>query len=166
MLFVSTRQRFQHGDPHWESYISWIGLPQLREVRTVDAKLNEYVNDCGSRYCEQSEIESVLKMLPTPSSPREYYLLATKVDSESRLGTFDGFDFLGCDLSDETMTSSVLNCGPWTGLLQPFVRRLNQYGLLSSVEDARKVASVLPHEWGADPHASADVWAIFGKGGQ
>src|SRR5216683_114914 len=59
MLWVSTRQRFQHGDPEWDGYITWIALPQLREVRTLDAALNKYVDKCGSLYCELSEIGSV-----------------------------------------------------------------------------------------------------------
>jgi hypothetical protein len=80
------------------------------------------------------------------------------------LAFVDGFDFLGCDLSDETITSSVLTCGPWNGLLRPFVQRLNSYGLLS-VSDALEVHTILPVEWGADePHAAAHVWALFGRG--
>ncbi len=54
MLFVSTRQRFRYGDLEWDSYIAWIALPGLREVRTLDAALNKYVDHCGSLYCELS----------------------------------------------------------------------------------------------------------------
>ena len=163
MLFVSTRQVLQLGDAAWDAYIKWIALPHLRQVRTVDPGLNEYVDDCGSIYCDRSEIRGALGRLPEPRSAREYYLLGTKVESTSWTETFDGFDYFGCDLSDETMTSSLLNCGPWTGLLQPFVGRLNSYGLLS-VDDARQAQKLLPTEWGAnEPHAFADVWALFGR---
>jgi hypothetical protein len=163
MIFLSTRQRFRRGDPGWDGYIQWIGLPQLSEVRTIDAKVNEDVDQCGRVYCERGEIDAVLEMLPVPSVGRQYYLLAAKVESESWAETFDGFVFVGCDLSDETTTSSVLNCGPWTGPLLPFVPRLNRYGLLS-LDDAREVRSLLPLAWGAEePHASADIWATFAQ---
>jgi hypothetical protein len=165
MLFVSTRQRFQSADPEWESYIGWIDLRHLREVRTLDAALNRYVDDCGSIYCELSEIRSVLEMLPRPKTDLEYYLIAKSLESESP-ERVDGFDFLGCDLSDETMTSSLLNCGPWKGLLEPFVSRLNSYGLLS-VGDARDAQELLPVAWGTDePHAAANVWALYGRSGK
>jgi hypothetical protein len=84
MLFVSTRQRFQHGDPEWDTYIAWIELRHLREVRTLDAALNKYVDQCGSIHCEPSEVDSVLEMLPRPSSEREYYLVGRSIESEAR----------------------------------------------------------------------------------
>jgi len=162
MLFVSTRRRFQHGDPAWDRYINWIELPLLREVRTLDASLNEYVNGCGSLYCEPSEVNSVLEMLPTPGSEREYYLLGRLLDSETA-APVDGFEFLGCDLSDETMTSSIVNCGPWKGRLAPFVSRLNSFGLLSTTH-ALEVQKLLPVEWGAEePHAVTNIWALYGR---
>ncbi|HVZ70744.1 MAG TPA: hypothetical protein VHJ20_00080 [Polyangia bacterium] len=161
MLWVSTRQRFQHGDPTWDGYITWIELPQLREVRTLDAGLNKYVDNCGSIYCKLSEIESVLEMLPRPANDHEYYLVGRLLESEGA-DSIDGFDFLGCDLSDKTMTSSVVNCGPWKGRIAPFVSRLNSVGLLS-VSDARRVQDILPVEWGTDePHAAAQIWALYG----
>jgi hypothetical protein len=162
MLWVSTRRRFQRGDPEWDGYITWIELPQLREVRTLDAALNKYVDKCGSLYCEPSEIESVVEMLPRPANDHEYYLLGRLLEPEGAV-SIDGFEFLGCDLSDETMTSSVVNCGPWKGRLAPFVSRLNSVGLLS-VSDARRAQDILPVEWGADePHAAARIWALYGR---
>lgn len=162
MLWVSTRQRFQHGDPEWDDYITWIELPQLREVRTLDAGLNKDVDKCGNLYCEPSEIGAALAMLPRPANDHEYYLLGRVPESDTA-DSIDGFEFLGCDLSDETMTSSVVNCGPWRGRLAPFVGRLNAVGLLT-VSDARHVQDILPVEWGADePHAAAQIWALYGR---
>lgn len=162
MLWVSTRQRFQYGDPEWDDYSAWIALPHLREVRTLDAKLNRYVDQCGSLYCAPSEVHSVLEMLPRPANDREYYLLGSLLEAGNE-PSIDGFYFLGCDLGDETMTSSVVNCGPWKGRLAPFVSRLNSVGLLSA-SDAREVWDILPVEWGADePHAAAQIWALYGR---
>jgi hypothetical protein len=161
--FVSTRRVFQRGDAGWDGYVAWIELPHLFEIRTLDAKLNQYVDRSGDVYCDRADIESVLETLPRPSGRGEHYLLAAKVDSDEWAESFDSFEFLGCDLSDETSTSSVLNCGPWRGSLQPFVARLNRNGLLP-VGDARQVQKILPGEWGVDePHARADIWALFGR---
>ena len=82
MLFVSTRRNFRYGDPEWERYISWIGFAHLREIRTLDAALNRYVDQCGDVYCEQAQVDSVLEGLPRPSSDREYYLLGRSLESE------------------------------------------------------------------------------------
>ena len=67
---------------------------------------------------------------------------------------------LGHDLSNETHTSSLLNCGPWEGQLKPFTERLNEYGLLSR-QDAESAKKILPNEWGDDPHARVTVWALY-----
>jgi hypothetical protein len=115
-VWISTRQRFQYGDPKWEAYITRMKLPHLREVRTLDAALNKDVDDCGDMYCELSQVKSVLEMLPRPARDREYYLLGRLQEAVSA-AAIHGFAFLGCDLSDESMTSSVLNCGPWMGRL-------------------------------------------------
>ncbi|HVV50105.1 MAG TPA: hypothetical protein VHO06_10635 [Polyangia bacterium] len=165
MMFVSTRRLFRRGDPGWEGYVARVGLPQLQEIRTVDGALNEQVKNGGSVYCEPSEIVDALATLPAPRGPAEYFLAAVKVDVEFWPHVFAGFESLGCDLSDETMTSSLLNCGPWTGPLRPFVERLGPYGLLS-VDDACQAQALLPRAWGsARPHAFADVWALYGRPG-
>jgi hypothetical protein len=162
VLFVSTRKVFQRGDEAWDAYIQWIGLPRLQQVRTVDAALNERVDECGSVYCNELEIPAARAGLPEPRSSGEYYLLATKVTAASWNETFAGFDFFGCDLSDETMTSSLLNCGPWTGALRRLADRLNSYGLLS-IDDALEAQKLLATAWGPEePHALADVWAVYG----
>lgn len=162
MLWVSTRQRFRRGDPAWDRYISWVGLPHLAEVRTFDAALNKYVNECGSIYCKLSEVGLVLETLPKPANEHEYYLLGQLPGSEG-VTSIAGFEFLGCDLGDETMTSSVLNCGPWTGRLAPFVGVLNQFGLLS-LDDALRAQAILPVEWGnEEPHARVKIWALYGR---
>ena len=67
---------------------------------------------------------------------------------------------LGYDLSDETWTSSLLNCGRWEGILAPIAQQVNQYGLLN-LEDAKIAQSLLPDAWCNDPHAFVTIWALF-----
>jgi len=43
------------------------------------------------------------------------------------------------------------NCQPWTGRLEPFMYRLNEFGLLS-LADAELARNLLPLEWGDHDH--------------
>jgi len=143
-MWVSTRRTFKEGDLGWTGYVSFIGLPQLKEVRTLDAMLNEDVQGCGS--CEirsLRELTEALRSLPRPSSDREYHLLFLDAEIEVISPDAWGCRLLGFDLSDSTRTSSLLNCGLWTGKLAQFTRRLNEYGLLA-LPDAVLAKSLLP----------------------
>jgi len=164
-LFVSTRRVFRRGDPNWDIYVEWVRLPFLHEVRTLDRGLNDYVDRCGSTYCSVQEIDSTLETLPAPQSPQEYNLLAIRSDAEVRPAQLGRWNLLGYDLCDQTMISSLLNCGPWTGLLAPFVEHLNAFGLLT-LEAAQAARHALPQEWGdSEPHAHASAWALFERRG-
>ena len=161
--FVSARHVFRRGDPGWEAYAEWIALPQLTEVRTLDASLNTYVRECGSLYCSLSHLEPAINLLPLPEGPREYLMLAVPLVSGALPTSLTGWRFLGCDLADETMTSSLLNCGPWRGQLARFTERLTPFGLLS-VDDAQQAQRALVSEWGIEePHASTTAWALFDR---
>ena len=160
-MWVSTRKKFCRGDEKWDDYISFIGLSDLQEVRSIDQGLNNYVNDCGSFECTWDNVFSALDMLPVPSSDNEYYLLIVDTSSEANPPSVEGWTLLGYDLSDETRTSSLLNCGPWKGALEPLTHRLNAYGLLSR-QDARNAKEILPKEWGEqEPHAQVTIWALY-----
>jgi len=159
-MWVSTRETFRSSDPGWANYISFIGLPRLTEVRTIDPALNPYVDRCGSlEVAAIPEMREALAALPRPERGRAYYLLSLDPELEPPPSNA-GFRLLGHDLSDETHTSSLLNCGPWTGRLAPFTERLNQFGLLT-LGDAQLAKSVLPEEWPGEPHAAVTVWALY-----
>lgn len=160
ILLVSTRRLFQRGDPGWESYVDFIGLPQLRKVITIDTSLNAYVDRCGDYIGELDDVPSLLEMVPRPKPPREFHLVAAAV-GETEPPRPDGFELVGFDLSDETTTSSLLNCGPWQGDLEPLTERLDEDGLLT-LADARLAQQLLPRVWGpVDPHAHVTIWALF-----
>ena len=75
-LRISTRRLFRRQDPYWGSYVGWITRPELREVRTLDAELNEYVDERGDRLCEMDDVDRAMVDLPIPRVGLEYYLLA------------------------------------------------------------------------------------------
>jgi hypothetical protein len=160
-MWLSTRRTFQKGDDGWPEFLAFVGLPRLTEVRTIDSMLNEYVAKCGS--CEvssASEMREAMRALPRPSTKREYSLLFFDAEAESLPSDAPEMRRLGHDLSDWTNTSSLLNCGPWTGELAQFTERLNGYGLLT-FDDAVLAKSILPVAWPDHPHADVTVWALF-----
>lgn len=162
-LRISTRRLFKRQDPRWDSYVRTIARPEFREVRTIDADLNEYVDERGDRLCEMGDVDRAIGDLPIPRVGLEYYLLALRCDGIPGPRECASFEFLGYDLCDETMTSSLLNCGPWDGALRGIAERMNRYGLLEW-GDAQLAKEALPQEWGiGEAHAWVDVWALYGK---
>jgi hypothetical protein len=160
-MFVSVRRKFRKGDKRWLDYIHFIDLPHLSEVRTIDSALNRYLPDDGDIKCTLETLDQILDVLPIPDPNDEYYLLAIDLLNDSVARVPDGWKLLGHDLSDETRTSSLLNCGPWRGQLEPLTHRLNNVGLLS-LADAELARKLLPMEWGETmDHANVTIWALY-----
>ena len=105
------------------------------------------------------ELESIINKLPKLTSSKYYYLLIADSSQQEIETEIPYLKFLGYDLSDETWTSSLLNCGRWEGELTPIARRVNQYGLLNW-EDAVLASSKLPKVWNNDHHAFVTIWEL------
>lgn len=160
-MFTSVRKRFRRGDECWIDYIDSVNLPHLSEVRTIDSALNRYAPGAGDIECAIETLGQCLGELPVPDPRDEYYLLALNLATDSATRVPGGWKLLGHDLSDETRTSSLLNCGPWEGRLKPFVQRLNDVGLLTR-DDAESARELLPQEWGENmDHAHVVIWALY-----
>ena len=160
-MFLSVRRRFRRGDEGWSEYIESVDLPHLSEVRTIDSALNRYAPGAGDIECTPETLTQSLDDLPIPSSKDEYSLLAINLATDSAASVPDAWKLLGHDLSDETQTSSLLNCGPWQGKLKPLTQRLNDVGLLSRA-DAELAAKLIPMEWGEKmDHAHVTIWALY-----
>lgn len=158
-MWASTRKKFTYTTPSWPQYVEFLGVSALTEVRSLDRSLNDYVNGCGDYPCSLASIEEALEVLP-PAGNGEYHLLILDASLEERPGS-ESWGLLGHDLSDETHTSSLLNCGSWRGKLEPIAKRMNEFGLLS-FEDALSAQKILPIEWGeGEPHAHVTIWALY-----
>jgi hypothetical protein len=99
-------------------------------------------------------------LIPPPVLGREYYLLFTDALGPNGNLADPRLKPLGFDLSDETWTSSLLNCGRWEGELARISRRTGENGLLS-LEDAKAAQALLPEAWNGDPHSFVTIWALF-----
>lgn len=161
MWWLSTRIIRRKGEPEWDGYIDFIGLPQLHEIRTIDSWCNPHAEGSGNYGLESLEqMEEILDLLPCPIPGKEYYQLFTDALKVTIPENHPQLKLLGYDLSDETWTSSLLNCGRWQGNLAPLAQRVNQYGLLN-LDDAKTAQSLLPVVWCNDPHAFVTIWALF-----
>jgi hypothetical protein len=162
-MFVSVRRKFRKGDKGWRECIEPLGLPHLSEVRTIDWLLSRCAPHSESVECTPETLAQALAELPTPDPNDEYCSLEidllTEAESVARLP--DGWKLLGHDLSDKTRISSLHNCAPWRGQLEPLTHRLNDVGLLS-LADAELARKLLPLEWGEhDHHAHVTIWALY-----
>ena len=162
-MFLSVRKKVRRGDKRWLEYVEASERPHLDELRTIDFYMNPYAQHSGYIECTPETLAQALEDMPVPDPNNQYYQLAidllTESESISRLP--DGWRLLGYDVSDRTHTSSLHNCGPWEGQLEPLVRRLNDVGLLS-LADAELARRLLPLEWGEqEPHAHVTIWALY-----
>lgn len=161
MWWLSTRVIRRVGEPEWADYINFLGLPHLSEVRSIDSWCNPHAEGSGDYALESLEqVEEVLDLLPHPIVGKQYYLLFADALKEAIPQNHPRLKLLGYDLSDETWTSSLLNCGRWEGILAPIAQKVNQYGLLN-LEDAKTAQVLLPDAWGHDHHAFVTIWALF-----
>lgn len=159
-MWLSTRKRFGETDPNWADYVAFVGLAHLREVRTIDTSLNAYVGDRGELEVTTLEQLHPVRAALGPVGGDAYVLLYLDAEKEQAPPAAIGARLLGHDLSDETHTSSLLNCGRWEGVLAPLTRRRNAYGLLT-FDDAVEAKALLPRAWPGDPHARVTVWALY-----
>ena len=100
-----------------------------------------------------------LESLLPQKTANEYHLLI--VDSEyHEIFSHPRLTFLGYDLSDETWTSTLLNCGPWEGKLATIAANRHSNGLLE-LPAAKTAQAILPDEWNNDPHSHVTIWALY-----
>lgn len=145
----------------WEEYIDWIKLQHLDQVRTYDSILNPIIGNSTSIVSNIGLIAPELPLL-VANNLHQYLQLAINTAEEDIPLLPHGFRLLGYDLVENGYAiSSLLNCGPWEGELAQFTAHLNEFGLLG-LEEVKQAEVLLPIVWGRDePHAFADVWAIF-----
>jgi len=161
-MFVSTREIFLANDPAWDAYMKFQGSGDHVEVRTVDQLLNPLAKGAWDIQVSSETLAASVETLPAPHGA-EYRLLAINLDEDEYFHPV-GWKLLGHDLTDETQTSSLLNCGPWKGRLGPIADRQNRFGLLSR-SDAELAQKLLPSEWSEnEPHAHVMIWALYEHG--
>lgn len=157
-MWLSTRRRLSHGDTDWTGFADFVGLPHLSVVRSIDSCWNRCIEG-NFAVASMLDLWETLASLRPAESETEYHLLC--VDSAHHdTFTHPQLTFLGYDLSDETWTSSLLNCGRWEGELAPLAAGSQPNGLLD-LSSAKTAQEILPVEWDDDPHSYVTIWALY-----
>ena len=158
---LSFRQKFRTGNPGWEDYVRFVELPQLKEVRTVDPALNPILERI---WLHEWDSKLIPTNFPHPKDDTTYLQLAVEIESFEEAAVNEGLHLLGYDLVEKGAvigTSSLLNCGPWKGLLTPLDLKRNEFGLLTRA-DAETAKSLLPRDWGIEEHhAHVSVIGVY-----
>jgi hypothetical protein len=160
-MWLSRRRIRRASDLDWDKYTQFVGLPHLEELRSIDS----WCSPCLKGNFPVDTLDELwevinLEGLTPESDGSEYNLLFTDALARNGSVVHPQLKLLGYDLSDETWTSSLLNCGQWQGALAAIARRTGRNGLLS-LEDARLAQALLPEAWGGDPHSYVTVWALL-----
>jgi hypothetical protein len=158
-MWLSTRATRPRNAPDWDDFFRHKGMPHVRDVRSIDSWLNPSVDGhYGAGSLDQAW--EMLDLLLKPPGEGEYHLMFTDALAGD-LPEHPRLKLLGYDLSDETWTSSLLNCSNWQGELAAIAQRTGENGLLRRLEDARLAQALLPDAWPGDPHSLVTVWALF-----
>lgn len=160
---VSVRRPHPADDPLWPRYLAELGLTgRAADLRTIDGWVcpkGEGVR--GDRIL--STLDEVSRYLSKIRVAHADEYVRVYVDADLLPLSFAHPDFrlLGYDLSDETRTSSLFNCGSWAEQgLGDLAARRNDHGLLA-IDDAREAQERLPIAFFDDHHGWCTVWALF-----
>ncbi len=167
----------------WPNYMESIGLPQLVEVVGLDHSLNPWIApEPGTtqwRYSDEDirhvvfaeELSAVfdderylVDRMRAVFDPLQHQVLAAvreATEPEIASARLPDFVFKGCELIDDTETSSLTNCrGGFPLAFLP--ADLNECGLVSSPARAYEIRDALKrHYYPVEGHANCTVWAIW-----
>lgn len=60
---ISVREYFRRGAGVWESYLCWLSLPYLTEIRSVDAALNPRHGEPTILYPPDNDVVPIINLL-------------------------------------------------------------------------------------------------------
>lgn len=160
-MFVSARQMFRAGDANWNKWISWIGLRNVEEIRSLDRQINHILPHTDMCDCILGDYASAMKRLPKIDPACQYYQVAVNLSWETTPEWLEHSVFLGCDLADDCWRSSVHNYGPWTGHLEKIALHVNQYGLLRMADARAAKALMTTHFDRAYAHVDLSIWGLY-----
>lgn len=160
-MFVTARRKMRSNHKYWHS-IETMGLGDRTEIRTVNYFFNNYATG-GDFQCTPDTFDEACSFLLPLEAEDEYYMLAVNLSIDPHFHPF-GWHFLGYDIADKYHMSMLFDCPPWDGKLAPIHARRNQYGLLSSMEDAKLAQKLFPGCWGEiNENIDVPIWALYEK---
>ncbi len=165
-MHLSTRLKFREGQNTWQEFVSHSGLDYVKEVRSADPHINDYVFVDGSACpyeCTATNLFEVLSKLPRIGSPDHYYQLGINLRSENIPKLPPSASLLGFDVLNDDMDSLTLALGILPTYLPDYLTKANSFALFSR-SDAEEIVAELPPllpELPKDPENIYSVWAVY-----
>lgn len=172
-VVYSAVKRFDPGcGEEWRKFIEWCGLPQLREVVSLDLILCPTIfqeltaGDWRHNVQEDfklnlfHDLDHVLAKVAGDDRVSILALLQNPTSDEVRSFADRRFAFRGFDLVElQTGISALVNCGGFPKAFAP--ADLSDCGLLTDHATALGVQKRLRAEYPDEHHANCDVWAVW-----
>jgi hypothetical protein len=170
--FTATKKFDPSVGDEWWKYIDWAGIPQLKEVVSLDSSrrppelwnliesdwehnIHEdyriaFFKDLDyliSRFGEKRDSVNILAVCLEPSFDIREALQDNR------------FLFQGYDLVGKGDVSAITNCGGFDKVFQP--KNISEVGLFASFDFAKQVQKQLLEYYPEEYHASTELWAIW-----
>ena len=157
----------------WEKYIEWSKLTHLTELVSLDGMLNglAFKPDFDSKE-DWNYIVTDENIATVFFNSREYvldkvkdlenfnFLAVIKEPNKQKAELETEFDFVGYDLIEKDGDISALtNCGGFDETFLP--TDLNEFGLISDYEKAKKIQTDLPINNPAEHHADCYLYEVW-----
>lgn len=156
----------------WENYILWSELYHVTEIVSLDCslcpsiikKLDEesknYLIDEWSYYNIFKDLDWLQNRVSNTSNTQIVAIWHEPPKNCIEVFLNNRFEFCGFDLIEEyTRISALVNCGGFNEAFLP--NDLNNFGLISDYNDARKIQENLVKKYPDEDHADCDLWAIW-----
>jgi len=157
----------------WEKYIEWSKLTQLKELVSLDGLLNglafkpdfDSKDDWNYIVTDQNMVtvffNSEKYVLEKVKDLKHYNFLAIiKEPKKEKAKLETDFEFVGYDLIEkEGDISALTNCGGFDETFLP--TELNEYGLISDFDKAKKIQTELPINNPAEHHANCYLYEVW-----
>jgi hypothetical protein len=168
--FIATKPFDPRNGEGWNSYVAWAGLPQLRELVSLDENLcSTLLPDIPDRYWPHIVNQDFLVryfrdlafLLKEVDHLAERNVLCVFRDPPAHPASPPAnFRYIGYDLVDiRGGVSALSNCGGFPDVFAG--SELSDQGLLTSHSRAVRVQADLRKRHPDEPHANCHCWAIF-----
>ena len=162
------------GGGSWQKYMEFSGLPQLREVVSLDCSLcpnvisdlgdedwkSEIIHRGGYLGYHFKDLDDLCRAVPTDIS-RQILAVSLEPETSGEDALRDNrFRFMGFDLIDEgSGMSSLVNHGEMPLAFDK--SELSEVGLVSGYNRAREIQLAMEANYPNDEHAYCDLWVIW-----
>jgi len=175
-IFFTARNTYDsenNSEFSWQNYLEWSKLYHLKELVSLDGILNElsftpdFASETEWKYIitDQNMVavffNSINYVLKKVKDLKYFNLLAVIKEPKSENANLNAeYDFIGYDLVEKDGDISALtNCGGFDETFSP--QELNQYGLITEYNKAKKIQYKLIENNPDEHHADCYLYEVW-----